>query len=121
MRDVLTLILGGGRGARLFPLTRQRSEPAMPLAGKYRLTRRTGAEVTMAVLPVTREQARRLGVVRVDEGGRLVLLSEKPQTDEELDRVRTGPEGLAAHGIRAAGREFLGNMGIYLFTRDAFF
>ena len=37
MRDVLTLILGGGRGERLFPLTRQRSEPAVPFAGKYRL------------------------------------------------------------------------------------
>ena len=37
MHDVLTLILGGGRGTRLFPLTRERSEPAVPLAGKYRL------------------------------------------------------------------------------------
>jgi glucose-1-phosphate adenylyltransferase len=37
MQDVLTLILGGGRGERLYPLTRGRSEPAVPLAGKYRL------------------------------------------------------------------------------------
>src|SRR5271157_2545578 len=37
MQDVLTLILGGGRGTRLYPLTQQRSEPAVPLAGKYRL------------------------------------------------------------------------------------
>jgi glucose-1-phosphate adenylyltransferase len=37
MQDVLTLILGGGRGPRLYPLTQQRSEPAVPLAGKYRL------------------------------------------------------------------------------------
>jgi glucose-1-phosphate adenylyltransferase len=37
MNDVLTLILGGGRGARLFPLTHMRSKPAVPLAGKYRL------------------------------------------------------------------------------------
>src|SRR5277367_1532659 len=37
MQDVLTLILGGGRGARLYPLTKRRSEPAVPLAGKYRL------------------------------------------------------------------------------------
>jgi glucose-1-phosphate adenylyltransferase len=37
MRDVLSLILGGGRGARLFPLTMRRSKPAVPLAGKYRL------------------------------------------------------------------------------------
>src|SRR3954468_10414713 len=37
MNGVLTLILGGGRGARLFPLTHMRSKPAVPLAGKYRL------------------------------------------------------------------------------------
>jgi glucose-1-phosphate adenylyltransferase len=37
MNDVLTLILGGGRGTRLFPLTHMRSKPAVPLAGKYRL------------------------------------------------------------------------------------
>jgi glucose-1-phosphate adenylyltransferase len=37
MNDVLTVILGGGRGTRLFPLTRMRSKPAVPLGGKYRL------------------------------------------------------------------------------------
>src|SRR5207247_2474437 len=37
MTDVLTLILGGGRGTRLFPLTHMRSKPAVPIGGKYRL------------------------------------------------------------------------------------
>ena len=37
MKDVLTLILGGGRGTRLFPLTHMRSKPAVPIGGKYRL------------------------------------------------------------------------------------
>ncbi|MCB8950920.1 MAG: glucose-1-phosphate adenylyltransferase [Ardenticatenales bacterium] len=35
--EVLGLILGGGRGTRLSPLTRERSKPAVPLAGRYRL------------------------------------------------------------------------------------
>lgn len=35
--NVLSIILGGGQGTRLFPLTRERSKPAVPLAGKYRL------------------------------------------------------------------------------------
>src|SRR5438477_6407631 len=35
--EVLSLILGGGRGTRLYPLTMLRSKPAVPLAGKYRL------------------------------------------------------------------------------------
>jgi len=37
MNDVLGVILGGGRGTRLFPLTKQRSKPAVPIGGKYRL------------------------------------------------------------------------------------
>src|SRR6478736_9733487 len=34
---VLSLILGGGRGTRLYPLTKFRSKPAVPIGGKYRL------------------------------------------------------------------------------------
>ena len=37
MNNVATLILGGGKGTRLFPLTSVRSKPAVPLGGKYRL------------------------------------------------------------------------------------
>jgi len=36
-QDVTVLILGGGRGTRLHPLTMHRSKPAVPIAGKYRL------------------------------------------------------------------------------------
>src|SRR6267142_3032267 len=35
--NLLAVILGGGAGTRLFPLTQQRSKPAVPLGGKYRL------------------------------------------------------------------------------------
>src|SRR5580765_1062806 len=35
--DTLAIILGGGQGSRLFPLTATRSKPAVPIAGKYRL------------------------------------------------------------------------------------
>lgn len=37
MNDVLGIIMGGGRGTRLHPLTAMRSKPAVPIAGKYRL------------------------------------------------------------------------------------
>ncbi len=37
LNDILAIILGGGRGARLYPLTKMRSKPAVPIAGKYRL------------------------------------------------------------------------------------
>tara|TARA_Y100001970_G_scaffold294175_1_gene447965 strand:- start:3231 stop:4526 length:1296 start_codon:yes stop_codon:yes gene_type:complete len=37
MKRVLSIILGGGKGSRLYPLTKMRAKPAVPLAGKYRL------------------------------------------------------------------------------------
>ena len=35
--DVVAIVLGGGAGEHLFPLTKFRAEPAVPLAGKYRI------------------------------------------------------------------------------------
>src|SRR5437667_7923767 len=35
--NVLGVIMGGGEGRRLFPLTKERAKPAVPIAGKYRL------------------------------------------------------------------------------------
>ncbi|MCP5051442.1 MAG: NTP transferase domain-containing protein, partial [bacterium] len=37
MRNVLAVILGGGQGTRLYPLTKMRSKPAVPIGGKFRL------------------------------------------------------------------------------------
>ena len=37
LSNVLAVILGGGVGKRLYPLTRQRAKPAVPIAGKFRL------------------------------------------------------------------------------------
>mgnify|MGYP002170799779 CR=1 FL=1 len=34
---VLAIILGGGKGTRLYPLTKERSKPAVPFGGKYRI------------------------------------------------------------------------------------
>lgn len=35
--EILSIIMGGGQGSRLYPLTKERSKPAVPLGGKYRL------------------------------------------------------------------------------------
>jgi glucose-1-phosphate adenylyltransferase len=37
MAEVLSIVLGGGKGTRLFPLTKERSKPAVPFGGKYRI------------------------------------------------------------------------------------
>jgi glucose-1-phosphate adenylyltransferase len=222
MHNILGLVLGGGRGARLFPLTKHRSEPAVPIAGKYRLIdvpisnclnsgvnrvfvltqflsvslhkhlahtykfdafsrgfvevlaaqqtnetadwyrgtadavrqnmrylhedgareflvlsgdqlyrmdyrqlvaahRDARADVTLGVVPVTREQARNVGVVRADDALRVTALVEKPETDEQLGPFRVPAGWLEARGAAAPGREYLANMGIYLFSRQVLF
>jgi glucose-1-phosphate adenylyltransferase len=220
MLNVLSLILGGGRGTRLYPLTQLRSKPAVPVAGKYRLIDipisncinsgmqriyvltqflsvslhrhiantykfdpfsrgfvevlaaqqtneaadwyqgtadavrqqvryvfedncehvlilsgdqlyrmdfqnlyrthlETKSDVTIAVLPVPRDQVPGLGVMQLDETGRVIGFVEKPQTDAAIDSVRTPGAWIDKRGIVSRGREHLASMGIYLFTRKA--
>jgi glucose-1-phosphate adenylyltransferase len=208
--DVLSVILGGGRGTRLFPLTLQRSKPAVPIAGKYRLIdipisnclnsglrrmfvltqfnseslnkhisltykfdlfsnafvsilaaeqteddpnwyqgtadavrqslrhlethrwkealilsgdqlyqmdyrkladshRRQVADVTVAVTPVTADQAHAFGILKVNKQGRIVHFDEKPPR-ERLDGLVSDVPGI--------GPTFLASMGIYMFGRD---
>ncbi|MDZ4848754.1 MAG: glucose-1-phosphate adenylyltransferase [Pirellulaceae bacterium] len=223
MRKVSSLILGGGRGTRLFPLTKIRAKPAVPLAGKYRLidipisncinsginrifvltqflsvslhqhirqTYRfdhfsggfvellaaqqtmdggtdwyegtadavrknmiyldskdleyililsgdqlyrmdyekmlqthidTKADVTIAAIPVDRAASRSLGIMRCDDNGRVQGFLEKPQTDAEVDMVRTDPKWIDARGIPSRGRDCLANMGLYIFNRELLF
>jgi glucose-1-phosphate adenylyltransferase len=222
MNTVLSLILGGGRGTRLFPLTQVRSKPAVPVAGKYRLIdipisnclnsginrvyvltqflsvslhrhiantykfdpfsqgfvevlaaqqtneaqdwyqgtadavrqnlryfqedgagemlilsgdqlyrmdysqllathRDSRADVTIAVLPVNREQAPGFGILQLNDTGRVVGFVEKPQTDEALAPLRTSAELLEQRGIAARDRPYLASMGIYLFNRQVLF
>src|SRR5262245_42544450 len=222
MQNVVSLVLGGGRGTRLYPLTKYRSKPAVPLAGKYRLIdiplsncinsgfnrmyvltqflsvslhrhiwqtyrfdhfsgglveilaaqQMTGdahqgwyqgtadsgrqppraiqqpgidyvvilsgdqlyrmdyrdmvrthieskADATIAGIPVTREQAKGFGIMRVADSGRVEGFLEKPQTDKEADIVRMKPEWIDARGIASHGRDLIASMGIYVFNRDA--
>jgi len=219
MESVLSLILGGGRGTRLYPLTKLRSKPAVPIAGKYRLIdipisncinsglqriyvltqflsvslhrhiantykfdpfsqgfvevlaaqqtneaadwyqgtadavrqnmryimedytrevlvlsgdqlyrmdfrqliqthRQNQADVTIAVLPVSAEQASSFGIMRVDHGGRVVGFKEKPQTEQALAPLHMTDEWMEQRGIHSRGRPYLASMGIYLFKRD---
>ena len=213
MQDVLAVILGGGVGSRLYPLTMDRAKPAVPLAGKYRLIdipmsncfhagidkvailtqfksvslhrhiHRTynrdmftpgwvqilaaeqthgsgewyqgtadairkqeveireansqhtlilagdhlyrmdytsfleyhedsGADVTIAVLPVSREAASALGILKLDEDGEITDFTEKPQTDEAREGFASGDD--PAH-------PYMASMGIYVFNTELLF
>ncbi len=216
MENTIAVILGGGKGTRLFPLTRDRSKPAVPLAGKYRLIdipvsncinsgirrifaltmyqsaslnnhianayrfdafsrgfvqvlaseqtassnswfqgtadavrrslihlhdepskrtlilsgdhlyrmdykeflrvhKKAKAELSIAVKPVTREEAPELGLLKIDETGRIVKFVEKPSTAEALDEMQVDTTILGLTPEQAHKQPFLASMGIYLF------
>jgi glucose-1-phosphate adenylyltransferase len=78
----------------------------------------TGADVTISAVPVHKDQASALGIMRLDDTGRVVGFLEKPKTDEELMHVRTDPSWIDERGIHSQGRDFLASMGIYLFKKQ---
>jgi glucose-1-phosphate adenylyltransferase len=81
--------------------------------------RASKADVTIATMPVDRQTARSMGLMRVDDSGRVAGFLEKPQTDKEIDIVRMNPSWIDARGVESQGRDCLASMGIYLFNREA--
>ena len=49
-KEILSVILGGGAGSRLYPLTASRSKPAVPIAGKYRLV---DIPISIVLIPIS--------------------------------------------------------------------
>jgi glucose-1-phosphate adenylyltransferase len=80
--------------------------------------RHAQADVTIAVLPVPREQVAGFGLVRVDDAGRVTGFVEKPKRDDQLPPFRTPKEYVEGQGIPFRDRPYLASMGIYLFNRD---
>src|SRR5947209_455189 len=148
MDTVLSLILGGGRGTRLFPLTQLRSKPAVPIAGKYRLidipisncinsgcnriyvlTQFLSVSLhrhianTYKFDPFSRGFVEILAAQQTTEASDWYhgTADEKPQSPEQLKPVATPQDWIERRGVHAPGRPFLASMGIYLFKREALF
>ena len=75
------------------------------------------ADATIAALPVTREGSRGLGIMKVNDDGRVTGFVEKPTSEEQINSVAMDPAWIDARGIQSKGRECLASMGIYLFNR----
>jgi glucose-1-phosphate adenylyltransferase len=216
-KSVVAVILGGGAGTRLHPLTASRSKPAVPIAGKYRLVdipisncinssisrmfvltqynsaslnrhikntyhfsafssgfvdilaaeqtpdnpswyqgtadavrqslrhlqtqdfehvlilsgdqlyqmdfcemldhhRDTGADISIATIPVAKREASEFGILKADEQNMITSFIEKPKQDLLPEWVSdTGEE------MKEQGRIYLGSMGIYVFNRKLLF
>ncbi|MES1240091.1 MAG: glucose-1-phosphate adenylyltransferase [Acidobacteriota bacterium] len=219
MEKVVTAILGGGQGSRLWPLTRHRAKPAVPIGGKFRLIdipisnslhagidrifvitqfnsaslhrhiaqtyrfsafslgfvnilaaeltterkdwfqgtadavrqclprllesdppevlilsgdqlymmnisefiqthRNRQADLTIAVKPVTREEATGFGILRLDPSGRIIEFVEKPKDPALLDELALDAQTQAALGFPAPQGSYLASMGIYVFKSE---
>ncbi|NCT76024.1 MAG: glucose-1-phosphate adenylyltransferase [Sphingobacteriales bacterium 46-32] len=213
-KEIVSVILGGGAGSRLYPLTASRSKPAVPIAGKYRLVdipisncmnsninrmfvltqfnsaslnrhikntyhfsafssafvdilaaeqtpdnptwyqgtadavrqslrhiapfdseyvlilsgdqlyqmdfqemldnhKRTGADISIATIPVGDREAPEFGILKKNDEGLITSFIEKPKKDVLADwESDTGEE------MQKAGRKYLASMGIYIFNRN---
>ncbi len=208
--DIVAVILGGGVGSRLYPLTRDRTKPAVPFAGKYRLIdipmsncfhagiekiailtqfnsvslhrhihrtyardsftsgwvqilaaeqtlrsgdwyqgtadairkqlleikqagskyvlilagdhlyrmdyrafvdehKESGADISISVQPVAREEVSALGILKMQPDGQITDFVEKPQTEEALQGFESGED---------PEKPYMASMGIYVFTVD---
>lgn len=216
-KEILSVILGGGAGSRLYPLTASRSKPAVPIAGKYRLVdipisncmnsginrmfvltqfnsaslnrhikntyhfsafssafvdilaaeqtpdnptwyqgtadavrqslrhiapfeseyvlilsgdqlyqmdfqemldnhKKTGADISVATIPVGDREAPEFGILKKDETGFITAFIEKPK--KEILNEWTSDTG---EEMKKAGRKYLASMGIYIFNRQLMF
>ncbi|MCQ2398277.1 MAG: glucose-1-phosphate adenylyltransferase [Sphaerochaetaceae bacterium] len=216
---VISIILGGGKGTRLYPLTAERSKPAVPFAGKYRLVDipisncinsgfnqiylltqfnsaslhnhivnsytfdqfdrgfveilsaeqtysseswyqgtadavrknikhfhdqdadyyiilsgdqlyrmdfnkmlkrhiESGAKLTIAAKPISRQQATGLGIMKTDKDGMITKFYEKPAPDADISDFKVNASYLESSlGVSAnESNEYLASMGIYIFS-----
>jgi glucose-1-phosphate adenylyltransferase len=222
MKKVMAIILGGGAGSRLYPLTKQRAKPAVPLAGKYRLIdipvsncinseitkiyvltqfnsaslnrhlsrayvfsgftdgfvevlaaqqttenpnwfqgtadavrqylwmlsawddideiiilsgdhlyrmdyrdfiqrhRETNADITLSVLPIDERRASSFGLMKINEQGRVVDFSEKPE-GAELRQMQVDTTVLGLSAEEALQKPYIASMGIYIFKKQVLF
>lgn len=217
MSTTIAVILGGGQGKRLYPLTKNRSKPAVPIGGKYRLVdipisnclnsdiRRIfvltqfnsaslnrhikntyhfdlfsrgfvdilaaeqtpasqtwfqgtadavrqslhhlenhefdnvlilsgdqlyqidfrdmikqhedkGSDLTIATIPVTKQDATGFGIMKSDEKQKIQRFIEKPGLDELNDWKSS-----VSDSLKSQGREYTASMGIYIFRRDVLY
>ncbi len=220
MPRIVSIVLGGGRGQRLYPLTAKRAKPAVPFGGKFRLVdipisncihaglheiyiltqfnsaslhrhinntyrfdtfshgfvevlaaeqtlqsqdwyqgtadavrknfvhfadhspthyfvlsgdqlyrmdlmdmfhwhMESGADVTIAALPVNRTDASRLGILRTDASYRVNRFIEKPSPTEDIADMVIPPRIRSQEEISIEGDAYLASMGIYIFNAPA--
>ncbi|MCC6128056.1 MAG: glucose-1-phosphate adenylyltransferase [Chlamydiae bacterium] len=81
---------------------------------------KTDADVTIAALPVKEKEARRMGLLQIDDRYRIHTFYEKPNLEEVMSAFVLPKTFYEKNSLKEPGqRHFLGSMGIYIFKRDA--
>jgi len=91
---------------------------SLDLARFVQRHRERKAEISIAVKPMPRSEARSLGIMRVSEDGRIKEFVEKPQQDEVLDRLTPSEAEWATLGFPGEGGNLPASMGMYVFNTD---
>jgi glucose-1-phosphate adenylyltransferase len=92
----------------------------MDFSEVIRAHRESKADITICVHPVHRDEARRMGLVEVDESRSVRQFIEKPEEDGVIDSFRT-PAGFFEEGARHSADTFVASMGIYVFRPRALY
>lgn len=80
----------------------------------------SGSDVVVATLPVNEQDAKRMGIMKVNEDRQIVDFVEKPSSSSDLERMKSSSLAVKSLGCDVAkGKHYLGSMGIYLFRRKA--
>ncbi len=87
--------------------------------GEFVATHRArGADITIAVKPVTRAEAPGFGILQLDDDASVRDFHEKPKEESQLDEVALDAKTRAALGFPVPEGSYLANMGIYIFRRE---
>ncbi|PCI95624.1 glucose-1-phosphate adenylyltransferase [Candidatus Aerophobetes bacterium] len=94
----------------------------MDLHAMVKFAKEKEADLTIATLPVKEKEAKRMGLVRVDESYDVMDFVEKPQDQKILKNYRVSEEFLREKEFKdPKEHHYLGSMGIYIFKKDALF
>jgi glucose-1-phosphate adenylyltransferase len=77
----------------------------------------TGADITIATIPVNRAAAQSLGILQIADDQRITRFVEKPKDPAVIDSLKLSPAMQAKLEIKDGGESFLASMGIYVFNR----